>query len=161
MKHLLTILLILSGVIAQAQSDFEKMKASYARLGVIANDSTIKDAIRLKNTYVDVKLCVYIDEEVQKQGIAKLNRALGQWLVVAEIADNHTQTYVTHPKTKRRMIYYSHFVPQRLVPDLEGYSPTAAQYKKLGYYDKEAAKWGFLVYKNATTKTKNIVKNRK
>lgn len=160
MKNLLILCLVLLGVIAQAQN--EKLIVTYQKLGIVYDAAKLKEDMRLKNQYPAIRLCVYLDEEIQKLGIVKINRAFGHWVVVAETGGGHTQTYITNPKTKKRMVYFSHDVPQRLVPDYEGYIPTTfAQYMKLSPIDQEAAKWGFLVYKTAAAKTKKFLKDRK
>ncbi len=154
-------------------SAFEKMKQAFVRLRIPHNDALIAEHVAKmernnawtgqpdKNYNIPVlRLCVYIDEEKAKQGVAVLNKGLGDWVTICEIHQAHPQDYFFNPVTKRRMVRFTYFVPQNLIPDYEGYMPTAAQVAKLNPNDAESAKWGFLMYKKASAATKKKVKER-
>lgn len=154
-------------------SAFEKMKAAFVRLRIPHNDALVAEHVakmernnawtgepdKYYNTPV-LRLCVYIDEEKAIQGVATLNKGMGDWVTICEIHKAHPQDYFFNPVTKKRMVRFTYFVPQNLVPDYEGYIPTAAQLAKLNPNEVEPAKWGFLIYKKASASTKKKVKAR-
>lgn len=189
MKNILFCLLLI-GVAAQAQKKqkplvltpidalqgtaFEKMKQAFIRLNIPYTDAIIAENVAKmernnawfgqpdKNFNIPVlRLCVYIDEEKAKWGITTLNKGLGDWVTICEVHKAFAQSYFTNPKTKKRMVLFSYFVPQSLVPDYEGYIPTVKELEKItNPNEREPAKWGFLFYRKASTATKKACKAR-
>ena len=171
MRKLLALLLMLSGVSAQAQvtwgdEGFRLMEQSFRIVGYpvtiagIRSEVAKMDANSFKPNGKEECLRLNLYYDYSRLG-KRFDPIEGDYIVTVDLAWGNAPTGIVHPKTGKYLVSMSYVVPQDLVPTYQFYRPTEKQRKNMSEEDRKSARDGVIFMQKVTTATKSKLSKRR